>query len=80
MNSESADADVIVVGCGPVGVMETGAANGHASNALLDTYDGERRPHATEQVAHSVGSGLLMQAIAHGGDAALTQPRRNDLP
>ena len=46
-------------------------ANGLADDRLLDTYDEERRPHAAEQVAHSVDSGLLMQAIAHDGEAAL---------
>lgn len=46
-------------------------ANGAAREALLNTYDQERRPHATEQVAHSVDSGLLMEAIANDGEAAL---------
>lgn len=46
-------------------------ANGQCDDGLLNTYDEERRPHATEQVAHSVDSGLLMQAIAHDGAAAL---------
>ncbi|MEM8618653.1 MAG: FAD-dependent monooxygenase [Actinomycetota bacterium] len=46
-------------------------AAGTANNALLDTYDAERRPHATGQVAHSVDAGQLMQAIAHDGVAAL---------
>jgi 3-(3-hydroxy-phenyl)propionate hydroxylase len=46
-------------------------ASGLADDLLLDTYDEERRPHAAEQVAHSVDSGLLMQAIAHDGEAAL---------
>ncbi len=46
-------------------------ASGHGGEPLLDSYDAERRPHAAEQVAHSVDSGLLMQAIAHDGDAAL---------
>ncbi len=41
-----------------------------ADDSLLDTYDAERRPHATEQVAHSVDSGLLMEAIAHQPAAA----------
>jgi len=45
--------------------------SGHAGTELLDTYDEERRPHATEQVAHSVDAGLLMQAIAHDGHGAL---------
>ncbi len=44
---------------------------GRAHAALLDAYDAERRPHSTEQVIHSVDSGLLMQAIAEDGDAAL---------
>ncbi len=46
-------------------------ATGTAHNTLLDTYDAERRPHATGQVAHSVDAGQLMQAIAHDGAAAL---------
>jgi 3-(3-hydroxy-phenyl)propionate hydroxylase len=46
-------------------------AHGNCGDGLLDTYDEERRPHATEQVAHSVDSGLLMQAIAQDGEAAL---------
>ena len=46
-------------------------AAGTARESLLDTYDAERRPHATGQVAHSVDAGQLMQAIAHDGVAAL---------
>lgn len=46
-------------------------AKGHAGEALLDSYDEERRPHAAAQVAHAVDSGLLMEAIASDGDAAL---------
>ncbi|MGI9603471.1 MAG: FAD-dependent monooxygenase, partial [Acidimicrobiales bacterium] len=46
-------------------------ADGRADDSLLDTYDAERRPHATGQVAHSVDAGLLIDAIAHDGDAAL---------
>lgn len=46
-------------------------ANGFAGDALLDTYDAERRPHAASQVAHSVDAGLLIEAIAHDGEAAL---------
>ena len=46
-------------------------ARGNCGDGLLETYDEERRPHATEQVAHSVDSGLLMQAIAQDGEAAL---------
>jgi 3-(3-hydroxy-phenyl)propionate hydroxylase len=46
-------------------------SNGQADARLLDTYDEERRPHAASQVAHSVDAGLLMQAIAFDGDAAL---------
>ncbi len=44
---------------------------GKAGDGLLDTYDAERRPHATRQVAHSVDAGLLMLAIANDGPAAL---------
>lgn len=46
-------------------------AQGKAGEQLLDSYDLERRPHATEQVLHSVDSGLLIDAIANDGDAAL---------
>lgn len=46
-------------------------AAGHAGDGLLDTYDEERRPHAAAQVAHSVDAGLLIEAIATGGEAAL---------
>ncbi|MEL6982049.1 MAG: bifunctional 3-(3-hydroxy-phenyl)propionate/3-hydroxycinnamic acid hydroxylase, partial [Actinomycetota bacterium] len=46
-------------------------ANGRAGDALLDSYDTERRPHAAAQVGHSVDAGMLMQAIAHDGEAAL---------
>ena len=46
-------------------------ASGQAGDALLDTYDEERRPHAAGQVAHSVDAGLLIEAIATDGDAAL---------
>jgi 3-(3-hydroxy-phenyl)propionate hydroxylase len=46
-------------------------ASGKAGDALLDTYDAERRPHAAGQVAHAVDAGLLIEAIATDGDAAL---------
>ncbi|MGI9646240.1 MAG: FAD-dependent monooxygenase [Ilumatobacteraceae bacterium] len=45
---------------------------GEADDSLLDTYDEERRPHAAAQVLHSVDAGLLIDAIAHDGDAALS--------
>ncbi|MEM7094285.1 MAG: FAD-dependent monooxygenase [Actinomycetota bacterium] len=45
--------------------------DGFASDPLLDTYDNERRPHATGQVEHSKDAGELMQAIACGDRAAL---------
>lgn len=44
-------------------------ALGHADHRLLATYDAERRPHATGQVAHSVDAGRLIDAIAAGGRA-----------
>lgn len=47
------------------------ATNGRGDDSILDAYDAERRPHAAEQVAHSVDSGRLMQAIADHGEAAL---------
>ena len=46
-------------------------AAGRAGDALLDTYDQERRPHAAGQVAHAVDAGMLIEAIATDGDAAL---------
>lgn len=46
-------------------------ANEVAGPALLDTYDQERRPHATQQVAQSVDAGKLIDAIAYGGERAL---------
>ena len=46
-------------------------AAGQAGEALLDTYDSERRPHATSQVAQSVDAGKLIDAIAYGGERAL---------
>ena len=46
-------------------------AAGNAGDRLLDTYDEERRPHATSQVAHSVDAGKLFDAIAYGGKRAL---------
>ena len=42
-------------------------ANGLAGDALLDTYDSERRPHAAGQVEHSADAGRLINAIAEGG-------------
>ena len=42
-------------------------AAGHADDALLDTYDAERRPHAAGQVEHAVDAGRLINAIAEGG-------------
>ena len=46
-------------------------SQGQAGPRLLDTYDEERRVHAKSQVEHSVDAGLLMQAIAFNGQAAL---------
>ena len=46
-------------------------AHGHAEPHLLDTYDAERRPHAAQQVAHSVDAGKLIDAIAYDGERAL---------
>lgn len=37
---------------------------GRAPDALLDTYDAERRPHAEAQVVHSADAGKLIEAIA----------------
>jgi 3-(3-hydroxy-phenyl)propionate hydroxylase len=45
--------------------------SGQLDDAALDTYDEERRPHAADQVAHAVDAGMLNQAIAHDGAAAL---------
>jgi len=47
------------------------ARTGIGADSLLDTYDAERRPHATSQVAHSVDAGKLIDAIAYGGERAL---------
>lgn len=44
---------------------------GQLDDAALDTYDEERRPHAAAQVIHAVDAGMLIQAIAHDGVAAL---------
>ncbi len=38
--------------------------NEHVSEALLDSYDAERRPHATGVVHHAVDTGMLMNRIA----------------
>jgi 3-(3-hydroxy-phenyl)propionate hydroxylase len=43
---------------------------GRAGEALLDTYDAERRPHAAGQVAHSADVGRLIDALAVGEDVA----------
>lgn len=47
-------------------------SDGVATDALLDTYDQERRPHAAGQVVHSVDAGMLIDAIANDGEAALS--------
>lgn len=46
-------------------------AAGQADPTLLDSYDVERRPHARGQVEHAADAGRLINAIAHGGEAAL---------
>ncbi len=46
-------------------------AQGLADDALLDTYDTERRPHAEGQVAHAADAGRLINAIAEGGAQSL---------
>ncbi|MEM7341316.1 MAG: bifunctional 3-(3-hydroxy-phenyl)propionate/3-hydroxycinnamic acid hydroxylase [Actinomycetota bacterium] len=38
---------------------------------VLDTYEVERLPHATGQVAHSAAAGRLIDAIARGGARAI---------
>lgn len=45
-------------------------ARGVASDALLDTYDTERRPHAGEQVQHAADVGRLIDALSKGEDAS----------
>ncbi len=45
-------------------------AHGQAGPGLLDTYDAERRPHATAQVAHSADAGRLIDALAAGESAS----------
>lgn len=42
---------------------------GRAGDALLDTYDTERRPHAAGVVAHAVDSGRLIDQLAGRGGA-----------
>lgn len=49
----------------------TAVAHGVATPDLLATYDAERRPHATKQVAHSIDAGKLIDAIAYDGERAL---------
>jgi 3-(3-hydroxy-phenyl)propionate hydroxylase len=63
MCSGMRDAENLAWKLAQVGSGETGA--------ILDTYDAERRPHATAQVAHAVDAGMLIDAIAHDGEAAL---------
>lgn len=45
--------------------------HGVATPHLLATYDAERRPHATKQVAHSIDAGKLIDSIACDGERAL---------
>ena len=42
-------------------------ADGRAGDALLDTYDTERRPHAAGVVAHAVDTGRLIDQLAGRG-------------
>lgn len=42
-------------------------ADGRAGDALLDTYDTERRPHAAGVVAHAVDAGRLIDQLAGRG-------------
>jgi 3-(3-hydroxy-phenyl)propionate hydroxylase len=46
-------------------------ADGKAGDELLDSYEAERQPHVTKQVEHAVDAGMLIEAIAHDGEAAL---------
>lgn len=46
-------------------------ADGFGGDPLLATYDQERRPHAEQQVVHSVDTGKLMEAIATDQKAGL---------
>lgn len=46
-------------------------ATAGADDRLLDTYELERQPHARGQVQHSADAGRLINAIAHGGEAAI---------
>ena len=46
-------------------------SSGELDATVLDTYDEERRPHAADQVEHAVDAGMLIEAIAHDGAAAL---------
>jgi 3-(3-hydroxy-phenyl)propionate hydroxylase len=44
-------------------------AEGRAGQGLLDTYDTERRTHATFTVEHSADTGRLIDALARGDNA-----------
>lgn len=45
-------------------------ASGAATDALLDTYEAERRPHSIATVEHTCDAGRLIDAIAAGVDLA----------
>jgi len=45
-------------------------ARGLADEALLDTYEQERRPHAVDTVDHTCDAGRLIDAIAAGADVS----------
>lgn len=47
-------------------------AHGYAADGLLDTYDAERRPHATGQVEHSADAGRLIDSLSRG-DSTTTE-------
>ena len=65
------DADVVVVGCGPVGVMAALRCAQRGLPVIAVDRSEEVYPHAEGRVCHAVDAGQLMQAIAHDGDAAL---------
>ena len=43
--------------------------NGTAEDGLLDSYDEERRPHATDMVAHAVDTGRLIDQLSGKADS-----------
>jgi 3-(3-hydroxy-phenyl)propionate hydroxylase len=55
-------------------------SRGQATDALLDTYDAERRPHSAQQVEHSAAAGKLIDALAAGVTADTAAGYGGDRP